>query len=174
MTFGELLLLVFLACIAYLFLKISISVLILAMILIVLYYLSTLPYKLFYNTPHTVEGYYSESPMYSEYMNLNRKPFLDEDYHMGYGNYWYIPVQNYLDDSINLDNDVNTVPGFCQVPTSTSEYCVNQRIIETNGNLNEAIALCTVPPKVGPQCVEANEYLTNMVLQNKIIRQSQL
>ena len=59
----------------------------------------------------------------------------------GHDNYWYIPIQEYYDEKQN-----NIIPKY-NLPESTSEYCVNKHIQESD-DLGFAISKCTVPAKL--------------------------
>lgn len=105
------------------------------------------PYnKSFYMFP---DGYYKPSAVAPNYR-----------YYPGYRDYWYIPKHEYLKSWMNGANTPSVmnatnpkfkIPSSCIIPTSTSEYCVD-KFIRSTGNLDLAIASCTIPPKVSPAC----------------------
>ena len=67
--------------------------------------------------------------------------------HTGHGKYWHIPVHNYYDDVKNS----YYIPQSCDIPQSTSEYCVNQQLQQT-GDLELAISNCMTPSRTGVEC----------------------
>lgn len=78
-------------------------------------------------------------------INLNYP--INARYSPGYRDYAYIPKHEYLKNWTGL----NTIPTNCMVPTSISEYCVNEHMNE-NGNLDLAIRACVVPASVSESC----------------------
>lgn len=60
-----------------------------------------------------------------------------------YGDYWYIPVHEYMDFWMN-----GAIPSDYLNPPYTSESCVDKRFRET-GDLNEASEYCTLRTECG-------------------------
>ena len=88
------------------------------------------------------------NPQFGTYGNVRYNP--------GYSDYWYIPAHEYLNRWMNGPDGL-VVPDGCIVPPHTSEYCVNERVQET-GNLDAAIAQCTVPSSVSESCASLRDW----------------
>jgi hypothetical protein len=154
MTFGELLFWIIVAIIAYFLLKVGLAILIIAIILVVIYYIinsfathssqpfNNINYEEFYiypNLPCDPDqfGYDMEQKE-----AIGRMP-------MGYDNYWYIPIHDYFDEKQN--GPAVCVPSTCDIPQSISEFCVNKHM-QHFGDLDMAISKCTIPPKTSASC----------------------
>lgn len=70
-------------------------------------------------------------------------------YNPDYAKYWYIPAHEYLDKQVNGYG--RHIPTNCEIPASTSEYCVDARINEGVSE-SDAIRACTIPGSKGESC----------------------
>lgn len=143
MTFGQLLFWIFVAFLIYLLFKFSGVILIIAIVVLVIYYLANMNRR---------EGYSDvlQYPIQFAPANLTNASagnvYLDSQgaVNTGHSDYFYMPIQNYLEKQVNGYG----FPTQEFVPPSTSEYCVNKHLLETRGNLSEAIRRCQVPGSI--------------------------
>ena len=144
MNFGELLFWIFIAFVAYLFLKFSAAILIIAIIILVVYYLiNTGNRERFRSVQQYPMAYAPENLIYKNATNVT-SVYPQLGHNTGHSDYFYIPIQDYYNKQINgYGSDTTTI-----VPPSTSEYCVNKYLVQTGGNLDEAIRRCQVPGSI--------------------------
>lgn len=135
---------------AYVLIKLAVNVVLILIILILFVYLYNL---LFGSSPRGSEQFHNKliNPLYFS------RPYLSSDitetilydqtgnipgYVTSYLNYWYIPMQDYFDKSVNgyvLTNHM--------LPVQTSEYCFHQKMKET-GDFIRALNECDIPGKI--------------------------
>ena len=146
MVSNIIILLIFVIIIA-LILKIKFTTLIIIIVIIMLVYLLT--YR--WNQPIPVTERFGTNiiPEYENpnISNIDQFQFC-QDGHMGYGNYYYIPIQEYIENGQKINNQI---PRTCQIPSTISEYCVNKKVLET-GNLQKAIDCCSRPGTISGRC----------------------
>lgn len=70
------------------------------------------------------------------------------DYKTSHINYWYIPMQEYFDEGMNIYTRADyTIPGInYMVPGATSEECFRKRMAES-GDVRFSMEACEIPPK---------------------------
>ena len=151
MTLGQFLLLVIGVIILFYVLKVGLALIIIGVAILVIYYIVRGSATAINNwNSNSYEAYDHTHPVV-QYANPNLIPNIDrtfaQDYHMGYGNYWYIPIQEYMDNK-------PTIPSAsCIVPNSISEYCVRQHMLQSGCDTPTAISKCSTSNKTGAFCI---------------------
>ena len=158
MTFAELLFWILVAIVAYFLLGVGLAILIVAIVLIVIYYL----FNLFTNSVNKPVNKPIDKPLeqfnttdnYIYHHNNNNN---NNNNNNTIDNYiynqnrpvsftptpWYVPVGQYYHNGENMR--IQSSGGY-HVPASISEYCVNKQLGQ-NTDFETAMTQCQLPPK---------------------------